>query len=99
MSKISSMRIFMVYSRDLAKSIRRSRPNPLKLSGFVEFFALIILVINFSQLKPIFIKIEMKFFFGFFAVVLKKINFFKKIDDNSSIVARILKPIKYSDSS
>jgi hypothetical protein len=29
------------------QSIRRPRPNPLKLSAFVEFFVLVILVINF----------------------------------------------------
>jgi len=55
------------------QSIRRPRANPLKLSGFVQFFALIILVIIFSRFDPIFIEIMIKYYleitsiFGFFA--------------------------------
>ncbi len=81
------------------QSIRPSRPNPLKLSEFVEFFAFIILVINFLEFASIFIKIQVKYVFGFFAFFAKKTHFHRKIDDNSTLVDQILKAITYSDSS
>jgi hypothetical protein len=75
----------------------------MKLSGFVELFTLIILVIKVSEIEPIFIEIPVKYFFDFlhfFALFAKnKKHFFRKADDNSSLVTQILKPIRYSDSS
>ena len=42
--------------------LRRPRPNPLKLSGFVENFVLIILVIIFFKFDSIFTKIQVKYY-------------------------------------
>ncbi len=47
---------------------------PLKLSGFIEFFALIILVIKLSQFEPVFLKIQVKYFFDIFLHFLQKIK-------------------------
>ena len=74
---------------------------PLKLPVFIEFFALIILVIKLSQFESVFLKIQVKYFFDTFLHFFAKNKKFSfgKIDDNWSLVVRILKPITYSDSS
>ncbi len=85
-------------SMGFRQSIRRPRPNPLKLSGFVEIFAVIILVIDCSQREPILKKTQVRYFFDFFCIFCKKWKaFFRKINDHSSPVHQILKPITYSD--
>ena len=65
----------MGHSTRNRQSIRRSRPNSLKLSGFVENFSLIILIINFSRKNSFFAKIEVEYKKGTFS---KKIWFFSK---------------------
>lgn len=60
-----------VYPWEIASSIVRPRPNPLKLSRFVELFALIIMVIKFLGLDLVFAKIRVKYYSHFFAFCKK----------------------------
>jgi hypothetical protein len=75
----------------------------MKLSGFVELFVLIISVKKVFEIESIFIEIKVKYLFDllhFFALFAKnKKFFFRKVDDNASLVTQILKLIRYSDSS
>jgi hypothetical protein len=52
--------------------LRRPPPNPLKLSGFVEIFTLIILVIKVSEIEPIFIEIQIHSYNIILTLTLKK---------------------------
>jgi hypothetical protein len=80
--------MYMGVSMGSRQSIRRQRPNLMKLSGFVENFSLIILLILFFEFDCIFIRIWIKYFLTFshiFAHFCKKNpNFHQKIDDNST---------------
>ncbi len=83
---------------------RRSRPNRLKLSGFVDLFALIILVINLLGLTVFSHRYRSNIIYAILctrAFSCKKTEAvaYQKNDDNSLLDARILKPIKDSDSS
>jgi hypothetical protein len=52
------------------------------------------------EIEPIFYRDTGKILFRLFALFAKnKKRFFRKVDDNSSLVTQILKPIRYSDSS
>ena len=52
-----------VYPSETARSIRRPRPNLMKLSGFVELVSLSILLKKFFQFRPIFTDIQLKYFY------------------------------------
>ena len=68
--------------------IRRQKPNALKLSGFVENFSLIILVINLLRFARFFIEIYAKYhqwilhFFAFFFAKNRSL-FSRQMSDNS----------------
>ena len=81
------------------QSIRRPRPNSLKLSGFVENSSLIILVVTvFFKVgfRKDTIKIQ-KLHCCFFCKI--KRNFYRNCDGSSTFFTQILKPSTYSDSS
>jgi len=68
--------------------------NPMKLSGFVELFTLIILIKETFMIRPYFLKDMIKYFFRFLHF-FTKINamFDSKINESPSLFAHILKPM------
>ena len=89
---------------EVARSIRRPRPNLMKLSGFVELVSLIILVTAFFKFDRFFTEIQVKncrCISGIFAIFCKKNDLFayREIDETTSLIGRITKPMTYSESS
>ena len=63
---------------EVARSIRRPRPNLMKLSGFVELVSLIILVTTFLKFDRFFTEIQVKncrSISGIFAIFCRKTTF------------------------
>ena len=98
---VLTLTLSRVIPPEIARSIRRPRPNSLKLSGFVENSSLIILVVGGFFVKVRFrkdtIKIQKMHFLLF--KKKKKKNSYRNCDVSPPFLTRIFKPSTYSDSS
>ncbi len=90
-----------VYLLDFAMSIRRPHSNPIETFRVYRAFCADHFGNKTFPVRACFSKNTGQILFRLFLHFLQKIKsiFFKKIDDNWSLVVRILKPITYSDSS